>query len=271
MSKLMKCSSSQTKYNARRVTVMKLLGTHIAHVQKASPRANGEVKEQVFKNVMTCFKILTTSAFFVELGKHTGTTCGSSEDSQLYQKARDHRWSATKKRQNQHCWSTSTVATTKFQEKNGIERVFVDEEATLPRNHRLLAANGNIGVIGKIGIVQARRQEAGGGRFSKSSDRKTRTVTSDAASGDRKRDVNEYGLSWFCRYKPHRTHVFQRFHALRTHSGASSCLCSAALWLTHVGQTEGAGTQLRGKSHGAPSTLCNGTNTPSLRSSQLRT
>ena len=74
--------------------------------------------------------------------------------------------------------------------------MFVDKEATLPRNHRVSTGSGKIGAVGKVGIIQALHQKDGKGRkkFSKSSERKTRTLMliyleRDAASEDRKRDV----------------------------------------------------------------------------------
>ena len=47
-----------------------------------------------------------------------------------------------------------------------------------PDNHRLAAASGKIGLVGKIGLTPARHQiMVKEERFSKSSDRKTRTLT----------------------------------------------------------------------------------------------
>ena len=49
-------------------------------------------------------------------------------------------------------------------QKNGIESIFVDKEAILPHNLRLPAASGKIGVVGSIGLIQARHPYSDKGR-----------------------------------------------------------------------------------------------------------
>ena len=67
-----------------------------------------------------------------------------------------------------------------------------------------------------------------GNLFFKSSEQKTRPLTPtdlerEAASGDRRHDDEGVlpDLSGRCRKTPHRMHVFQRTHALRTRGGTN--------------------------------------------------
>ena len=55
-----------------------------------NPRASGEVKKQLFKIAMNCFKKLTTIALVVKTVKPRRKTIGSSEIPQLHHEARDH-------------------------------------------------------------------------------------------------------------------------------------------------------------------------------------
>ena len=233
ISKVMKCSWSQTQRDAICVTIMQHLDTCCTCGQ-ANPGASDEVKEQVFKNEMNCAHL------FLELVKPRVKTVGRSDGTQLCLKARDHLKGATKKgklsildrylederyrvhfqsedvteeevkkmgpfgerpkrdhvnvnfgeahttwskqqQAEQTVWPPPSIPICQKQ-KNGIESIFVDEDAILPHNQRLPAASGKIGVVGNIGRIQVRHQKDCKGRkenmfFSKSSDRKTRTLT----------------------------------------------------------------------------------------------
>ena len=58
---------------------------------RANPGASGEVKEQIFKNVVNCFYVLTASAFVIEKQERpVGKQLVSPKGSQLYHKAREH-------------------------------------------------------------------------------------------------------------------------------------------------------------------------------------
>ena len=56
-------------------------------------------------------------------------------------------------------WPLPSIPICQKQKKNGIGSIFVDKEARLPHNHRLPAASGKIGAVGKIGVHHARHQE----------------------------------------------------------------------------------------------------------------
>ena len=75
------------------------------------------------------------------------------------------------------------------------------------------------------------------------------------ASGDRKRNVERvcHNLSGRCRLTLYHTHVFQRTHALRTHSGTNSVFISGAHSFTQVCQTEGDRTQMFDRATGKSS------------------
>ena len=88
-------------------------------------------------------------------------------------------------------------------QKNGIERIFVDEDATLPHNHRLPAASGKIGVVGNMERIQVRHQKDCKGRkegrktcsspspqIERPVHSRSRTWNSDAAAG---------AYAWFAR------------------------------------------------------------------------
>ena len=88
--------------------------------------ASDQVNEQVFKNVMNGFNILTTSTFVPELGNPC-ETIGSSEVSQMYHKARDHLKSAKKE--------GNTIILGRFLEDDRY-RVFLQPEGITERRTR---------------------------------------------------------------------------------------------------------------------------------------
>ena len=122
-------------------------------------------------------------------------------------------------------------------ERNGIESISVDKETKLPRNHRLPAASGKIGVVGNVGKMQARHQTDGKGRTKKipspqigrPAQYRSRTETAPSL---RENDSviwtstprSERGL-WINAITHAR--MFSAHQALR--AGTHSCRCSAAL------------------------------------------
>ena len=89
ISKLMKCSWSQTLYNARRPAIVKHLNTHITHENKPIHEQVTKSRNKFFLHVMNCFKTLTTNALVFATGRPRGITIGRSERSQMYHKARE--------------------------------------------------------------------------------------------------------------------------------------------------------------------------------------
>ena len=164
---------------------------------------------------------------------------------------------------------------------------FVDKEAILPHNHRLPAASGKIGVVGKIGLVQTRHQKDNNGRkkhVSKPSHRKTRALTLTCLK--QRRATVIWTSSPLSQWRAVDKHLTARmFFSAFTHCVLSRLLVLA--WALCVVQTSWRfasalwylsgrwlGTVVRPyhwQSRGAPSTVCNGTRRPSSRSSQIRT
>ena len=87
---------SQTQYSASRVNHA-TPGHTYCKCGLALLGASDDVKKQVLKNIINFFRKLTTSAFVFEQVRPRRKTFGRNEDSQLYDKARDHFYSAVKK------------------------------------------------------------------------------------------------------------------------------------------------------------------------------
>ena len=115
----------------------------------------------------------------------------------------------------QTLWPPASIPICQKQ-KNGIESIFVDKEAKVPHNDRLPAASGKIGVVGKIELFQVRHPKDGFERMLlfvlRSEDPYAHAHVlgnSDAASGDPKRDVNQYSVR-ICSYVVTRTAALSR-------------------------------------------------------------
>ena len=106
ISKLMKCSRSQTQCNARRVTIRHTLDTHIALVDRQIQEQVAKSRNKFSNTSWVVSKYPRRVHPSLELWNHQ-ENIGTSEVSHLYHQARDHLKSARKKCQNQHSWSIS--------------------------------------------------------------------------------------------------------------------------------------------------------------------